>query len=171
MSRLLWIEYEDVAIGAPPKVGSSTVNKSLEIVDHIKTRTPTAKRKVFLTRNPIDRFLSVYQQKVVEGGKIAGLGYGMGGMSLDHFFDFTLACDNYHWTPQVELLDGVEAQLVPLILLDSWWPRNMSVPLAPRQNVSREQKFEVSDELYNRIRDRYQADIELHSRSLGNYRA
>jgi len=170
MSRLVWLQYKDTAIGACPKIGSSTVYASHDGLNYVRTRKPTAARKVFLTRNPIDRFVSLYQQKVVEGGKIAGLGTQLDGMSPEEFFKLTLAHDNHHWTPQVELLDGVDAELVPLIMLDGWWSKNMVMPLAPRQNVSKPKSFDITDNLIDDLRARYLPDIALHSKSLGGFR-
>ena len=117
----------DCTLGVPPKCGSSAVHACLQERYGVDSLTNckdvglvkhelVSGRVIFVVRNPIDRFDSLWRNKCRDGGKL--LGHDIDGMTPAELFGYIKQNDNHHWTPQHTLLGDLESRcpvtLVPL---------------------------------------------------------
>jgi len=159
-TSLRWIANADraIAFGVPPKNGLHSFWEALRGDDiHRDVNPYKCPRRVFVVRHPVERFKSLWRNKCRDGEQ-ANL--GIAGMTPEQLFEhIQTARDNYHWTPQVDLLGGVEAEVVRLEGINDWWAENMGGEF-PRLH-STEGDVDISPELLEKIRTRYQADLRL----------
>ena len=126
--RFFVIPRWGLALGAPPKCGSTSIKRAL---DHSKVdyeikyahQLPDRLPVVFIVRHPLDRFKSLWRFRCVPGGDMVhGTGRDLHGMTPAQFWRYIrkAPADN-HWVSQTKLLEGREATLVRLDDLEKWW--------------------------------------------------
>ena len=117
----------------------------------------------FVVRNPLDRFKSLWRSKCRDAANIKN--YSVCGMKPNELMEHILEGNrDVHWTHQLTLLDGLEVNLIPLELLDSWW-QQCGYGELERTNIT-EGEVEIDDELREQILTFYADDVELYRDAL-----
>ncbi len=157
------------AIGVPFKNGYTSVLKVLNgqqapiriQPNHMKN----FRRKMFVVRHPLDRFLSLWRNKCRDYGS----GAGVEGMTMDELWQRIITGQpDGHWQRQVELLGKYrnEVELVRLEDLPAWWYENM---LAEFPHENRSAPYDKIDpELRHKVLEHYAEDLKLYDIALGS---
>ena len=152
------------AFGVPFKNGYTSVKKVLNgpqgairiAPNHLKN----FRRKVFVVRHPLDRFLSLWRNKCRDHGA----GVAVEGFTMEQLFERIISgTPDEHWVCQVDMLGKhrKDAELIRLESLGDWWYENMQAEL-PKLNESAPYD-KISDELREQVLDHYAADVELYN--------
>ena len=159
-----------IIFGIPPKSGSSSIRKAIldEGYEYRRVDPKSCENRIFVVRDPIDRFKSLWKNKCRDGGKIRasknGDNHPVQGMSPEELFDYITQHSNHHWTPQWILLGDVEAELVRIEDMADWWDaQNFSTVPYPRTNVTKGD-IDLNPALEAKIRDYYRGDYDLLER-------
>ena len=174
--KFLHVKPWNLTIGAPPKCGSSSIHAALQrefgcanLVDcpevNLVKRALVTGDVVFIVRYPLRRFKSLWRNKCRDKGKLAGHDGKLYGLTPDVLFDYVVAHDNHHWTPQAELLGDLKATLVPLENLNEWWAH--ATPTKQRFGMltwnATVGDVPMSDELKRNVLEYYADDLVLHA--------
>lgn len=183
--RHVWLPQENRVLSVPPKCGSSAVYYALEEtftrpladapndvqVFKAKLIPPTA-QVTFVVRDPIDRFRSLWRNKCRDGGKVAGFGTMLAGLTPEELFDLVRYADNYHWIRQAELFRELPytaspPELVRLENLSKWWAENLPefTPLIERNATTALDEPELSSTLRAALDQWYAEDVEMWRRA------
>lgn len=182
MKTMKYINLQDrgLVLAVPPKCGSSSVYTSLQThfnvpnlahargVRLLKSKLvwPDA-HVVFVLRDPIDRFKSLWRNKCRDGGKVMGADRALVGLTPSELLEFIKAYGNHHWTPLTEMLDalpvGIDVEFVRLNDLDDWWRAHMSeYPPLLRRNVTAQNHMPVlGPSIEMAVRKHYAKDVAL----------
>jgi len=166
-----------ITIGIPPKNGSSSVHLCLR--KHFGVDTLSNCKDVnllhgelvsgeayFIVRDPLSRFLSLWLNKCVDGGRISSFPTQLSGLSQRELFTFIKTHEDHHWIRQVDLLGDTRATVVPLSKLDELWATT-GLPLLLREN-SAPYSAAIEADLTLELLDYYAADLQLYQESLDN---
>ena len=119
--------------------------------------SPEFKPAIFIVRDPICRFKSLYANKALNQGKrteIEGHREFFDTMPpIDAVIDYIETHDNPHWDPQVEQAEGY-THLLPLHLLSEL------VPTEP-QNTTSSRLVELTLDQMDRLNEMYAQDLIL----------
>jgi len=163
-----WLRTDtwDIAFGIPPKCGSSSVRAAIVSLGKEYWPTPPTAvgRRVFVVRDPIKRFKSLWKNKCRDGGKIRNKkgkeDHPIAGMTPEELFEYIQEHANYHWTPQHLLLGRVEAEIVRIEDMPKWWAENIGEGEYPTTNITKGD-IELSPELEEQLREYYGGDYDL----------
>lgn len=153
----------EIAFGVPFKNGYNSVKKVLNgpqaairiAPNHMKN----FRRKVFVVRHPLDRFLSLWRNKCRDRGS----GVAVEGFTMRQLFErIVTGPEDEHWTRQVDMLGKYrkEAELIRLEALPEWWWQNMQAEL-PHENRTAPYD-EIDDDLRDMVLDYYAEDVALY---------
>lgn len=160
-TSLRWISDASrrVAFGVPPKNGTHSFWEALKGDDiHVHVHPYDCLRRVFVVRHPVARFLSLWRNKCRDGEQP---GLGVCGMTQEQLFQhIRTARDNYHWSRQTDLLNGVECEVVRLEEIGDWWQKNMGGVGFPRLH-STDGETAIAPELLAKVRVHYLDDLRL----------
>lgn len=152
-----------IAFGVPFKNGYTSVKKVLNgpqgAVRIQPNHMKNFRRKIFVVRHPLDRFLSLWRNKCRDRGS----GTAVEGFTMEELYQrITTGQPDEHWTRQVDLLGKYrkEAELVRLEDLADWWWNNMQAEF-PRLNQS-DNYDEIDPDLRERVLAWYADDVVLY---------
>ena len=123
-----WVTAPDLAdkyaFGFCAKSGTSSLNVALAPYGGFLRCVPTDQfeRRVFVVRQPIERWASCWKNKCRDGGKLAG--HEVNGMTTDEFLNYTMMEDNIHWLPQSTQLKEsgvIPTEIIRLESMNGWW--------------------------------------------------
>lgn len=160
-------------IAAPPKNGSTSVKRALDVgkvAYELKKPHKLPDYPVyFIVRQPLDRFNSLWRFRCVSGGdSIHGTGRDLHGMTRAQFWRYVRKAPvDQHWQRQSEMLDvigNVTSHDVTLIRLDDlskWWKTTPSK--APLHRINETHGRIISDyRLEQAILKHYEDDVILY---------
>jgi hypothetical protein len=166
-----WFNFirEQVSISAPPKCGNTTTKIAAQTYRRApRTEFPQFEEQYWICRNPIDRFRSLYKNKIQAHGNVRNMHrkfFDKHVHTPEELFAYVKHdvltnpdLDN-HWKPQAQIraeARGEGAILVPLHHLSTL------LPVAKKQNVTHSETIELSDELQQDIFEFYFADYEMY---------
>ena len=152
-----------VSIGTSPKAALSSIRDTLLPLGIERAEYPGIIPAIWIVRHPIDRFMSLFHDKVARRGPLKdGHKAIIDGMSPKQLFQYITRPnnDNHHWTPQAKLAGDNYTHLLPIEYLAAWWKSQGHVKLLAR-NVSG-LETEISQELEQDILDHYSDDVLLY---------
>lgn len=154
---------------APPKCGSTAIKQFIYMneKDVMSLRQHQVIGKVvFVVRDPLSRFCSLWRNKCRDGAKI-GDRWPIKGMTPTELMNYIESGErNVHWTPQYKMFGKLKPEFVPLEYLDDWWSDNGYGTLG-RFNVT--EKDDVVDINPKRVIDYYSKDMELYTKTILDY--
>lgn len=169
----VWFYFNerDFVITAPPKCGSSSIKQYVwmhEIENQVSTPLHNDVKKMrcdkfAVVRNPLDRFASLWKSKCRDRMPVrSNAVHGMSPYELiQHINDGN---KDVHWTPQHQLLEGIDVELIALPHFSDWW-RNKGCGELGTFNETAGEMF-ADKEIQEWVSDFYAKDYELYSLSL-----
>jgi hypothetical protein len=162
----------DVYIGVAPKCGTSSVNAALENIPHRRCwrDEKILGRKVWIVRDPVKRFISLWRNKCRDKGKLRRPNKApLWGWSIDQLLDFLELTDesNGHWDSQVSQLGDNEAELIPLPYLSEWWESEGLGEIEKKNATSGD--VELTEKQLERICKLYREDRRLYNKAVEDY--
>lgn len=181
-----WLNFHEpeVSCFAPPKCGFSTVRryairqvKPGEEDHNLASQKPKYDARYWVCRHPVDRFASMYANKILRRGEGPGnpgpwAEYGIKPEQvwLQVRFRYSMVEESghrqyadMHWWRQSDFHGywGTEEDIfVPTEAL------SVIIPEYPAQNVARGDEISLSDALRREISDFYAKDVEMYERAL-----
>jgi hypothetical protein len=170
-SGIYWHYVPDwnLNIGTAPKAGCQTLKHTL--IDEGLTYYsgwPQSDRRVWIVREPIARFKSLWKNKCRDEGKIArGTDDPTfsAGWSIDQLLDtIESGLWNHHWAQQSAYENGRATEIITLEGLWDW----MGIEGKVRNTT--EGDVELTQRQLERVKEFYKSDLELYERGKrGNY--
>jgi hypothetical protein len=173
--RKVWIDLpkKGLQLGMAPKVGRSSTHAMLEETgeQYMRPVAFNAERRVFVVRDPVARFKSLWKNKCRDGAKLS---HGdsdafLAGYTIDELLDLIESGQkpNHHWATQSELEGGYATELVPLEYYDFWLEDNGFTPPERKNVTSGDVDLTFSQHL--RVMDLYHEDLDLYARAVSGY--
>jgi len=162
----------DMTIAAPPKAGSTTLKdfvwqNNIEC-DYIPfNRVNRNKDVFFVVRDPISRFKSLWRDKCAvrhrTGKRYIQWALLEGCLPEELMTAIENGQRDVHITPQTEILGDMQATLIPLHKLNTWWSdRGYGDLESANTNKTVDDGTEFNDALIQRVETFYATDVELY---------
>jgi hypothetical protein len=153
----------NITIGVVPKCGTNSFRELFK--DYRKYTALTAKgRCVFVVRDPVDRFISLWKSKSRDQQTSR---LGIVGMSIDELLDFieSEVQIDHHWLPQSVMEAGRATELVPFEDWPSWLEKEGFGTLPHKNKTVGD--IELTPEQIRRVLLYYWKDELLYARAKG----
>lgn len=164
-----WLHFPDweFTIAAPPKGGSSSLKRFADTSDLEYNYIPhnqVSGKAYFVVRNPFDRFASLWKSKCRDKRAIADKKvHGMPPRAL--MLHIMEGNKDVHWTRQVDLIGGLDVELIALDNLNDWWKEKGYGELEVVNNTTG--KMPTNEVIHNWLCSHYAEDFILYSRACG----
>lgn len=169
-NRKAWLYLPDkkINLGVAPKCGSSSIYKAVGKNYYHPVHFNNV-RSIWVVRHPVDRFVSLYENKCVRGGRINRAGEDKGNLKGWSFEKLLRHVEsgkewNHHWAPQKEMEDKKATEFVPLEELDLLL-EELGLPLL-HQNVTKNEPYQPSKGQIARIERLYEDDLRLYEEAI-----
>ena len=156
------------SFAAAAKCGTASIKQFIWMNEQEETFVAIQDHQVggptyFVVRHPLDRFCSLWRGKCRDKGRSRHRDT-IKEMSPTELMDYVeTGIKDVHWTPQVDLLNEHEADLIPLEMLGFWWKQSGLGSLGNFNTTDGD--VEISDELKERILTYYAEDLELYHKA------
>ena len=158
-----------INIGTSPKAGTQSVK--LMIKDYTRLYVMCFEHpSIWVVREPIARFKSLWRQKVRDGGNMANKSQKLvEDLTPDELLDMieTSEYRDAHWMRQSELMGPHATQIIPIEKLGDWWEKQ---GYGKGEHVHKTSgHVEVSPELEARLKKYYADDVEMYEKAVRDY--
>lgn len=117
---------------------------------------------VFIVRDPVSRFCSLWRSKCRDKANIADKSvWGMSSIQLLEHIES--GARDVHWTPQYKLIGNLKPKIIPLEKLNDWWLQFGELGYFNKTDE------EIPDINPKHIVDYYWKDMELYTKAVMSY--